>query len=679
MAIFYRNNILNRLLSPPRSKLHSSSFSSITKTYNKYHAALPFTEKEKILLNNTIISLLNDANWISSLTHKGIPSFFVRNHEFRNKFIEYIDKSNEARMFVRENLNVFMAYNLNERFESEYIPVNLTEYISSFVVDNMPNLMVACQTVRHLADFRSFESDPTNKVGRKVYVHIGPPNSGKTHEAISRLSKAKNGIYCSPLRLLAWEMHSRLNRSKVPCALLTGQEKVDNNENHISCTVEMVPYERSYEVAVLDEMQMVGDRTRGYAWTKAFWGLKTKELHVCGSNACLTLARKLADIRGDTLEVHKHARLGKLKVLDNVVKLESLEPGDCVVCFSRNEAFKLRDQIESTVYEWDPRDTTIGNTQRKNGDRPITSIVYGSLPPETRCKQIESFNNRDTKILIASDVIGMGVNVSIRRIIFNKLTKYDGSESRVLNAAEVQQIAGRAGRYGLECGEGEVSCVRKKDLPVLKELMSTEPPQIEKAVISPSPEVFEAFNLALNQATGSRHSLSDVTQLITSMAKVGKNFAMCDFVQVNTVAKCLEGINLPFEVYKHYLLVPMGSPLTSLVVRAYAASHALLNKVKISNIINEACLELNFDDLNRISANEEVKRLELLYEALDIYTWLSNKFPSVYVDGNAVAELKTKISAVLSRLLSEVHEGSSEELSDAYISREILRPEFTIA
>ncbi|UKJ88491.2 ATP-dependent RNA helicase [Theileria orientalis] len=541
----------------------------------------------------------------------------------------------------------------------------------------MPNLMVACQTVRHLLDFRSFESDATNKVRRNVYLHIGPPNSGKTHEAISRLSKAKNGIYCSPLRLLAWEMYSRLNGSNVPCALLTGQEEVDNNE-HISCTVEMVPYERKYEVAVLDEMQMVGDTTRGYAWTKAFWGLKTHELHICGSNSCLTLAKKLADIRGDVLELYKHTRLGKLKVLDNIVKLESLEPGDCVVCFSRNEAFTLRDQIESTSYEWDAIGTTIGNAPRKNGDKAITSIVYGSLPPETRCKQIESFNKRDTKILIASDVIGMGVNVSIRRIIFNKLTKYDGIESRVLNAAEVQQIAGRAGRYGLECGEGQVSCVRKKDLPLLKELMNTEPPQIEKAVISPNPEIFEAFNVALNQATGSRHSVSDVTQLITSMAKMGNNFAMCDFVQVNTVAKCLDGIKLPFEIYKHYLLVPVGSSLSSLVVRAYAASHALLNRVKISNVINETCLELNFEELNRISANDEVKRLELLYEALDIYTWLSNKFPSVYVDKNAVAELKTKISGVLSRLLSEVYEGSSEELSDSYMSREIIRPEFII-
>lgn len=109
---------------------------------------------------------------------------------------------------------------------------------------------------------------------RKIHLHVGPTNSGKTYSALKRLTEAKSGIYCGPLRLLAHEIFDRMNGNGIPCNLVTGEEKkiVDENATLTSSTVEMVDLNRNLQVAVVDEIQMIGDRSRGWAWTQALLG-----------------------------------------------------------------------------------------------------------------------------------------------------------------------------------------------------------------------------------------------------------------------------------------------------------------------------------------------------------------------------------------------------------------------
>ena len=135
----------------------------------------------------------------------------------------------------------------------------------------------------------------TRAVQRKIVLHVGPTNSGKTYHALKRLEQADTGIYAGPLRLLAHEVYTRLNAKGKHCDLITGDEKIvqGNGAQMKSCTVEMVPLNENVDVAVVDEIQMIGHQERGWAWTQALLGLKAKEIHLCGEERSVPLIKEL--------------------------------------------------------------------------------------------------------------------------------------------------------------------------------------------------------------------------------------------------------------------------------------------------------------------------------------------------------------------------------------------------
>ena len=203
---------------------------------------------------------------------------------------------------------------------------------------------------------------------REVHLHVGPTNSGKTYSAIQQLKAADSGVYCSPLRLLAWEVAEGLNnRDGVPCNMITGQEKKPvDGARHVACTVEMADIRRMVDVAVVDEAHLMGDPERGYAFTRAILGIPAKELHLCGDPAMVPLVQKVIEEVGDKLTVHRYTRLQPLKVLDTPLRsIKNVRSGDCLVAFSRKAVHQLK------------RDVV-----RQAGLRAC--VIYGSLPPEAR-------------------------------------------------------------------------------------------------------------------------------------------------------------------------------------------------------------------------------------------------------------------------------------------------------
>ena len=241
----------------------------------------------------------------------------------------------------------------------------------------------------------------TRQVQRTIHLHIGPTNSGKTYHALKRLAEVKRGIYAGPLRLLAHEVHSRFDAMGKPCHLITGDERilakdVEWNYHMAACTVEMVPINVQVEVGVIDEIQMLANADRGWAWTQAFLGLQAKELHVCGEERALPLVTDLAATTGDKLVIHRYKRLSPLRAMATSLNedLTKLRKGDCVVMFSRVGLHAMKLEIEKVT-------------------KKRVAIIYGGLPPETRTQQAELFNNPDNDydILVASDAIGMGLNL----------------------------------------------------------------------------------------------------------------------------------------------------------------------------------------------------------------------------------------------------------------------------
>lgn len=240
----------------------------------------------------------------------------------------------------------------------------------------------------------------TRQMQRTIHLHVGPTNSGKTYHALKRLEQAESGIYAGPLRLLAHEVYTRLNAKGKPCNLVTGDERiiaVDTDAPVMSsCTVEMVPINSEVDVAVIDEIQMIGHHERGWAWTQALLGVMAHEVHLCGEERTVPLVRELTAAMGDKLEIHQYERLSPLRTMTTSLHgdLKHLRKGDCVVVFSRVGIHALKPEIEKIT-----------------GKR--VAVVYGSLPPETRAQQAKLFNepDNDYDILVASDAIGMGLNL----------------------------------------------------------------------------------------------------------------------------------------------------------------------------------------------------------------------------------------------------------------------------
>jgi ATP-dependent RNA helicase SUPV3L1/SUV3 len=239
----------------------------------------------------------------------------------------------------------------------------------------------------------------TREIPRTVHLHVGPTNSGKTYHALKRLEEVQSGIYLGPLRLLAHEVYTRLNAKDKDCALITGEEQRmpdGKTPAMYSCTVEMAPLNTPFDVAVIDEIQMISHEERGWAWTQAFFGLQAKEIHLCGEARTVPLMRELCALTGDKVHVHEYERLTPLQVQPRSLngKLGNLEKGDCIVAFSVLGIHALRREIE-----------------QKTGKK--CAIVYGGLPPETRAQQARLFNDPDNEYdyLVASDAIGMGLNL----------------------------------------------------------------------------------------------------------------------------------------------------------------------------------------------------------------------------------------------------------------------------
>lgn len=322
------------------------------------------------------------------------------------------------------------------------------------------------------------EYPKARQLRRKFYLHLGDTNTGKTYNAMEALKKAKSGIYLSPLRILALENFERLNNAGVPCNLATGEEEIlREGANHTSCTIEKANISRIYDVGVIDEIQIINDNQRGDAWSRALLGLSAFEIHLCGAMSSKNLLIKILEDTGEEYEIKEYVRNTPLIVENKNFTMNEVKEGDALVLFSKKRVLEL------------------AQTYSKNAIK--SSLIYGDLPPEVRKKQYEQFLNKESKILISTDAIGMGVNLPIRRIVFLNTRKFDGEEFRDLTSQEVKQIAGRAGRKGIY-DEGFVATVTGNQ-NFIKDKIENKDNDIISAVVGPSDAILTIQSLPLRE------------------------------------------------------------------------------------------------------------------------------------------------------------------------------------
>ena len=295
---------------------------------------------------------------------------------------------------------------------------------------------------------------------KKISALLGPTNTGKTHDAIEKMLEFDSGIFGLPLRLLAREIYEKclkkIGANKV--ALITGEEKIiPNSADYFVCTVESMPKDKVVDFVAIDEIQMCADKERGHIFTDRLLYSRGEKLTIfLGSQIMKNIIHELVE----GVEFLKKERFSNLSY-GGYKKISRLDRKTAIIAFSIEVVYAIAELVR----------------RQKGG----AAVIMGSLSPKTRNSQVDLYQSGDVDYLVATDAIGMGLNMDIEEIYFSNLKKFDGKKTRRLNLVEISQIAGRAGRYknnGIfgttgDCealDSDEIKKIEKHDLPDIKML-----------------------------------------------------------------------------------------------------------------------------------------------------------------------------------------------------------------
>jgi len=519
---------------------------------------------------------------------------------------------------ILENVSKRMldSYNKKNNTEFDFYEVVRGNY-NNFLNQGLMTILTKQHIPKLIAkEFEeNFPSNPKDEyikarsMKRKFYIHLGDTNTGKTYNALERLKSARKGVYLSPLRILALENFEKLNKEGVVCDLSTGEEEIINiGATHISCTIEKVNLKEHYDIAVIDEIQMIRDPFRGMAWSKSVLGLQCDEIHICGAaNAKFILETILNDCK-DEYEIKEYKRAIPLEVEYKNFNYKDTKEGDAIVVFSKKRVLEIAQEYSSKGIK--------------------ASIIYGDLPPEVRKMQYEQFVNKETKVLVTTDAIGMGVNLPIRRIVFISIRKFDGEEVRELTSQEIKQVGGRAGRIGIY-DTGYIASIGG-NADIIKSKLEAEDEIIREAVIGPSEAILKIRSLPLNEKLAlwstreeklDYYTKMDISEYILILDKI-KKYKLREDIQWDL-------LKVPFDVTRDELMNTFLDYVDELFV----------NKQK--ELFIPQCYNGNLDDL------------EIYYQKINMYYSFSKIF-NLKMDVKWVYDERIKISEEINEILLKI-------------------------
>ncbi|MBE5870114.1 MAG: hypothetical protein E7294_02465 [Lachnospiraceae bacterium] len=449
------------------------------------------------------------------------------------------------------------------------------------------------------------------KIKRKFILHIGPTNSGKTYAAVHGMLQGKTGIYLGPLRLLAFEQYEKINEMGYACSLLTGEEEIrKENAPFQASTVEMMDIRKRYDTAVIDEAQLIADSFRGGAWTAAILGVNANVVHICAAPYAGNLLIRLIEECGDEYEIMRHERRAELSCDEEpFVFPESVKKGDALLVFSRKSVHSVAVQLQ----------------QRKIP----CSVIYGALPYDVRHEEARKFSEGETEVLVATDAIGLGLNLPIRRVVLLEVKKYDGIQTRLLEAGEVQQIIGRAGRVGIyETGFFNVEqSFSKEDI---RKKASREIAELKTARIG-FPETLLGINT----------SVSDILSKWNEI-EPQEGFLKASVEGEIRLAKMLEEITDDKDLIYRFVMIPFDQKDDDLLSEWYsfARDYILYDR-----------LEVPAFRTIKIRNGLDLKCAEKQYALMDLYYQLAKKFMDHSVPDSIMKE-KEALSEKIIRYLS---------------------------
>lgn len=444
------------------------------------------------------------------------------------------------------------------------------------------------------------------RLNRRILFHMGPTNSGKTYAALQALSAAPTGAYLAPLRLLALENYEALSERGLRAGMVTGEEVLGElDPTHTARTIETADLTRPIDVAVIDEIQMLSDPDRGWAWTNALFGVPARTVIVCGSDDALSYVRRAAEAANESLEVINFERKSPLVLLDEPVPLEKVEPGDAVVAFSRRAVHENREILVA------------------RGHRVAT--IYGALSPEVRRAEAARFRSGEANVLVTTDAIGMGLNLGpLKRIVFSTVRKWDGVQERVLTNSEIRQIAGRAGRYGHQ-DVGYVAATEPTAVEPIRTALAGAPtaPAADTRFFV-RPDLTAIRSVAEEMRTPSLYEV--MTHFARATFYAGSPFQPSALEEVLEIARIIDRARLPIEEKFIFSVCPIN--------RRDEIAMGMLERWSQVRAAGTTVPAL------RASVTGELDYQERTVKLASAYLWLARRFPETFDDIEATRHMR---------------------------------------
>lgn len=486
------------------------------------------------------------------------------------------------------------------------------------------------------------ESFETAFMMRRRFVAIlGPTNSGKTHQAMDALAQAATGVYLAPLRLLALENYERLADRGVAVSLVTGEERrITPGATHVASTIEMLDTSRAVEVAVIDEIQMLEDLERGSAWTAAVCGAAAKTVYLLGALSARPAVEALAERLGCELEVTTLARKSPLEMAPRAVgSIGQLRRGDAVIAFSRRDVLNWATNIAAAGFR--------------------VATIYGNLSPEVRRAQAQRFRDGEADIVVATDAIGMGLNLPVARVVFSTAKKFDGISEDILAPWLTHQIAGRAGRFGLH-EAGLVAGFDDHTHRIISRLMRTPADPLSNRGFYVTPSLRHVKSIAA--ATGER-TLARLLELFSRNIDLTDDFFLPgDLSEQIERAQWLDSLPLSLEHRFTLSLVPVSTRVETLN-QAWQGWARALAKERSSHLSIEPVGDMRY----ALQAAEDACKK---YSA---YAWLGYRLPDYYPDAEAAVTLARSMSETVDEMLARQHGRRRDEKRGAAPARRVRR------
>ncbi len=543
-------------------------------------------------------SLVDECGSYATLLHFTEEQLHKKVYEF---LVELLPKSlTISSKVARKTIKTFM-FNIHEQLIKKQRQALLARTIRDF-----KNLFPMARTMR-----------------RKLVLHIGPTNSGKTYQAMQKLQNADTGYYLAPLRLLALEGYETLKERGIACSLITGEEQLLNEDaTHISSTIEMLNFEVDVDVCVIDEVQMIDDRDRGWAWANAIIGAPAKEIIMTGSPNVKEAIIALAEYLGEELEIIEFERKNPLTLLEEPTNIRDVKEGTAIIAFTRKDVLKLKQNF-SKYFK--------------------VSVVYGNLSPEVRREEARRFREKETQILVATDAIAMGMNLPIKTILFSKAEKFDGISQRNLQPSEVHQISGRAGRFGLH-EEGFVGALNSEVLAIVKKNFHKE----AKKITLPFRVMANIEHIKLVSTILEEKSLQEVLKFFVDNMEFSGPFHASNLDDMVEAAKIVDTFDLDIATKYHLACAPLTlkSPY---IVSAYE-SYILALEKKMAVVYTPPALVGSF-----AQTAEELLRAEDMVKEISLYLWLSYRFEEYFVDVERARTSRHILNKFIEESLQQSH------------------------